>query len=247
MASAIIMKLLADAQKLVGKKQFRSRTGLTIEADFTEAFYVFNYGTKKFQKGVNQEHANSARHFYDYGNKLIEKDRKRPQERGNRPGDRETGNIRFGKGEAFGSFNSEFDNVGIATISFVDINHADNLTNYVWRSVNYGLGGTEYPAPANEHAPLGEHWLPKFFQFGKGEKFRSRSFYRRGKEIEISPFDRAFQRTRGVFKPTSRGKNSGEGRLGKGFEGHYWVEKAIEDTIDRLPRRYERIIVDSYV
>jgi hypothetical protein len=119
---------------------------------------------------------------------------KRPGETGEgKERGRQTGNFTFGRkgvaGVAF-SGNTFEHSKGVFGFGYPNISQADKKTNYVWRSLEYGLAGIHHKPTsffANPSFPQGEHKLPKRFYFTSGSptnsKFRvAKKYSRKGRQ-----------------------------------------------------------------
>lgn len=96
---------------------------------------------------------------------------RRPNERGERGGPRETGHFTFGKdqGGAFIGVPIRPDSPGGKKdeygFGYPNIKVADQKTNFVWRALEFGLTGAKYTAVNNEFAPRGIAKFPSRFTF----------------------------------------------------------------------------------
>jgi len=150
-------------------------------------------------------------------------------------GRRETGNFTFGT-LARGSFTgTQFEDKDTHTFGFgfPDIAKADQRTNFVWRSLEFGLAGTEVNSmgvlhgpgfsrfPENQHlVPQGTHIMPRRFMF-----------------TEASPRSSFLFLNNQVPERIPRG--------GAGFEGKHFIEDGFLDSIEIMAGRYKKAVLDA--
>jgi hypothetical protein len=141
---------------------------------------------------------------------------------------RQTGKFTFGdrSGGAFIGTVFKEDKGGRIGFGFPNIDHADSVTQEIWRVVEYGLSGTEHKArallPENARlVPKGKHRLPRKFEFS-------------------TPYQPGGN-NQGYIYPGNRERDQN----GKGFEGKHMIEQAWIDVEGIIADRYERAVTDA--
>jgi len=151
---------------------------------------------------------------------------KRPAESGEGEGGRRmTGRFTFGEGATFESRDVKIsdDHRGFG---FPDTTQADQITEGVWRALEFGLPGTEHSAESIHFSGLtqfhvtGRHRLPERYEF-----------------TTRSPSSAVLK----LNTPRVR-----DVRFGSGFEGKHFIEQAWVDTINVFSRDYKRIGDDAF-
>jgi hypothetical protein len=157
---------------------------------------------------------------------------KRPGERGVRPGIRETGHFTFGTsaGGDFVGGTFKLDD-GVFGMGWPNIDKADAATNYVWRSLEYGLAGTLANSrgvlrgpgrsryPENQHlVPTGFHRMPRKYMFSSDNPRTSFLIQRNYLPARIPG--------------------------GAGIEGKHFIEDAFEQAQAVMIRRYKKAVLD---
>ena len=158
---------------------------------------------------------------------------KRPGEKGVRGGIRETGHFEFGT-SAGGDFVGDLFEAekGVFGFGWPNIDKADAATNYVWRSLEYGLAGTLANSrgvlhgpgrsryPENQHlVPTGFHRMPRKYMFSTDNPRSS------------------FLIQRNYFPPKVPPG-------GAGIEGKHFIEDAFDESLEIMAGRYKRAVLD---
>lgn len=145
---------------------------------------------------------------------------------------RQTGKFIFGgKDEAGTAFHGGTFKVSDTKFGFgyPDAAQADRATNYVWRSLEYGLvRSTSFFGDGTYFPQSKEHHLPNKFYFTSPNSATSAlRVYRKGQD------------TKG-----QRILKGGKGE-GKGFEGKHFIEGAWESSIQRIGENYKRALTKT--
>lgn len=174
---------------------------------------------------------------------------RRPKESGHRPDKRMTGTLGRKDFDRFMQIYSgkEFGSGTRRGIGWPDVQRADRATDYVWRSLEFGLGlqGT---------GESGEHKLPAKFGFFDESLDRSdtaKGFRRRYKKLRpklespggLSSFNPASGKfNTGALQPLSnvlREDDDGEYRQGRGYTGKHFLEIGFKRALPKIKRGYE--------
>lgn len=148
-------------------------------------------------------------------------DIKRPAERGEGAGGRrETGHFTFGGSGAFVQRDIKISDTEFG-FGFPDVAQADARTNFVWRSLEFGLPGTRnrsstlHFAELSQFFPQGTHQLPRRFKFSSD-----------------SPSSAVLLLGQGQFRNI---------REGAGFAGKHFIEQAWNDFFTNWTREYDKV------
>jgi hypothetical protein len=148
---------------------------------------------------------------------------------------RRTGDFTFGDKDSGNTFHGNVFEIkeGVFGFGYPNVSTADSKTKYVWRSLEFGLSGTQN-APETilgdaSLFPRGTHILPKRFYFTTGSPSNAvlvipKKFARKGPEGQT------------ILK-------GGKANPGAGFEGKHFIERAWLSTLERLPQVWKRDIV----
>ena len=148
---------------------------------------------------------------------------------------RKTGKFTFGNKDSGAAFHgSVFEvNKGLFGFGYPFIPHADARTDYVWRSLEYGLPGTRNAATTllgdASLFPKGEHKLPRRFYFSTPSPSSA---------ILVIPkkFARKGSQKQKILK-------GGSSNPGAGFEGKHFIEEAWIEMREKLPEKWRQDIV----
>ena len=196
---------------------------------------MFTTATTKFRENL---HAVHAQHLGQLANKAranFYSDIKRPAETGEgKGGRRETGNFTFGgSGSAFvGRLIEEGDKIGFG---WPDVDQADRSTNFVWRSLEFGLAGHTAGPSARfselaPYMPIGHHKLPRAFWFTSGDPGSSR--------LVVGKFG---------YRQASQRFGRGQQTWGRGIEGKHFLERAWFETAIGNPNKYRPVVQKSFI
>ncbi len=148
-------------------------------------------------------------------------DIKRPAERGQGAGGRrETGHFTFGGSGAFVQRDIKISDTEFG-FGFPDVAQADARTNFVWRSLEFGLPGTRNRSTylqfseLSQFFPQGTHKLPRRFKFSSESRSSAVLLVGEGRFRNI--------------------------REGGGFEGKHFIEKAWQDFFANWTREYDQV------
>ncbi len=147
---------------------------------------------------------------------------------------RQTGNFSFG-GESAAFHASAFKiSKDLFGFGFPFIPDADKRTNYVWRSLEFGLSG-KYHAPTtfldlSELFPRGQHQLPRRFYFTSRD---------RGTSALRLPKKGRRKLPKGLQMLKSPPIDPG------GIEGKHFIERAWTSELERMSGRWKRDVVAS--
>ncbi len=161
----------------------------------------------------------------------------RPGERGvGSGGRRQTGNFTFGT-LARGSFTGTVFELekGVHGFGWPDIDKADAATDYVWRTLEFGLAGTLANSegvlrgpghsrfPENAYlVPTGFHRMPRRFMFTSDNPATSYLFLNKNAPKRMPPG-------------------------GAGIEGKHFIEDAFIESIEIMAGRYKKSVLDAVV
>ncbi len=151
---------------------------------------------------------------------------KRPAESGEGAGGRrQTGNFTFGEGATFESREVSIspENRGFG---FPDVSRADSRTSGVWRALEFGLPGTRNSAESIHFSGLTRFHVTKVHRLP--ERYEFTSFNSQTAVLRLNT-----PRIRDV-------------RLGAGFEGKHFIERAWVDTLQVFTRDYKRIGINAF-
>lgn len=182
----------------------------------------FQTGTKYLDDSLRGVHSAAARKLAETGRRNLRASIERPQERGE--GElrgRQTGNFTFGGSGAF--VGTSFAEGDIQGFGWPNVQVADRRTNYVWRSLEWGLGGGATSSP---FSPRGTFKLPGTaagvfaFHFNESNVFRPG---KKGRRLRL----------RGVEAPDS------------GIEPKYFLTNAWDEVVadegGYLHRKYREV------
>lgn len=188
----------------------------------------------EFRKNINAFHGRQIGILSQRARDYFEESVSRPNESGARSHARQTGKFGFGQrsGGAFVGVTinePELDQYGFG---YPDIARADRVTNYVWRSLEFGL--KPHPgAVRDQFAPIGVHKFPSSFTF------------------------LPFSGPGGVFTP--RGKGSGptgtlvtpRGRVVRrvkapGWPARLFITRAFNDVAANITDGYQTVVAETY-
>jgi hypothetical protein len=162
-------------------------------------------------------------------------DIRRPNEQSSHPERRETGNFTFGpkdSGSAFQGTVFETSKKGLFGFGFPNIQQADSITNFVWRSLEYGLRGTEHEPSAlistSPPFPTGTHVLPRRYFF---------TTYQPSSAVLVMP--------KKFARKGPRGQDIHKGGPGKGIPGKHFIERAWLQSLDRINNKWEPDLIDA--
>ena len=163
---------------------------------------------------------------------IFESNKLRPQETGWREGDRMTGRFGFGRRDADSKafvgrvFTDDTKPVGRLGFGFPDVAQADAKTNYVWRSLEFGLRGTEHsPSTLSDLVdrslfPKKPMKLPKHYYF--------RPQFKGGGDVMHLGGPKAPK-----VKP-------------RGIKGKHFIEQAWLQSVPEINNRFERALVAAF-
>jgi len=208
------------------------RTRFTVTG-MEEMAHAFQFLPEKIHKSSIESAARNLGTLTRFAEANFKASTKRPGEKGVRPGIRETGNFEFGT-RAGGSFTGTMFELekGVFGFGWPDIDKADAATNYVWRSLEYGLAGTLANSrgvmhgpghsryPENQHlVPTGFHRMPRKFMFSTDNPRTS-------------------------FLITKNYLPAREPPGGAGIEGKHFIEDAFEEAAEIMIGRYRKSVLD---
>ena len=217
------------------KTGFKGATRLTVEVDGLQqsAALLARVTNVDFRKNINSYHARQLGILTQRSRQYFEESVSRPNESGARSHARQTGKFGFGQksGGAFVGLTINDPDNDQYGFGYPDIAKADSATNYVWRSLEFGL--KPHPgAVRDQFGPIGQHKFPSRFTF--------------------LPFSGG-----GVFTP--RGKGSGpsgtlvtpRGRIVKrvkapGWPARLFITRAFNDVAGNITEGYNTVVAQTY-
>lgn len=179
----------------------------------------------EFEDGLKNRHAGMLRTVGDRARANLRASILRPAERHSRPNARMTGRFTFGTvgGGTFRGVVLDEPQRSFWGFGYPNVKVADAATRFVWRSLEYGLGarGTKDP-----EGPRGGHKMPFPFYF-RPTAYRSGAlFLRKGVRRAVDQFP-------GGSRP-------------QGFEGKFFIRRAMESVIEEAPRQYEKVVGETW-
>lgn len=201
-------------------------------AGVAESTFLIAKVYDQFERGLLQSHVRRTQTLYAIAEDRFRADIRRPDSRGDRPGGgrmgRQTGRFTFGSGQTFQAVLIHDPESHQFGIGFPKLSVADARTDYVWRSLEFGLGPKGTPDPMG---PLGEHKLPSRFHF-QGDRL----------VLGRDPKDRFRQQQNRKTKV----RRANSERLGQGFEGKFFIRDSMEVFAGTLPREYRTVFAQTF-
>lgn len=165
---------------------------------------------------------------------------------------RQTGQFTFGSrgGGAFVGVFMKDETTGVSGFGYPNVAIADARTNYVWRTLEFGLRPNPNAVrgarlrrgktPIAVEAPLGEHKLPARFGFTGPNRTSSRLVPLSDRAVPNirAQYVRLYGRNRGVAKRTRERAN--------GIEPMFFISDAIGVVAQTLPAGYRQLLSKSY-
>lgn len=156
----------------------------------------------------------------------------RPGETGVRKGIRETGSFTFGT-DAGGDFTgSTFNADGLIGFGWPDIEKADDRSNFVWRSLEFGLAGTRANSEGVLHGP-------GFSRFPENQHLVPQGFHRMPRKFLFT--------TDNPRTSYLKQDNNVPSRLppgGAGIKGKHFIEDAFTQSLEIMAGRYVKSVLD---
>lgn len=223
------------ARKQVKAFKGSGRKSSTVEWQGLEqtAFLLAQIVNVDLPKRLNALHTNKIGLLTKYAESMFHHEALRPDESGHRPEKRMTQQFTFGgKGAAFRGFLIEEGN--IQGFGYPDVQQADAKTNFVWRSLEFGLTGAKHTAIANPFAPRGVAKFPSRFTF------------------------LPFAKGRGLFEPRGGGPARPRGKLvtpqGRilktvthpGIEPKLFITRAFNQVAEGMDRSYRQELASTF-
>jgi len=213
---------------------FRVGLRTTVKDGFKVQAHVFQALTTKIGKNSVEAAASNLGTLTRRAEARFNASTLRPGEKGvGSGGRRQTGNFTFGT-KAGGSFTgTQFvTEEGLYGFGWPNIDKADALTNFVWRSLEFGLAGTRPNSrgqlrgpghsrfPENAHlVPTGFHRMPRRFMFTSESPSNSYLFLNKSAPERMPPG-------------------------GAGIEGKHFIEDAFIESIEIMAGRYKKAVLD---
>ncbi len=204
-----------------GFKPGKSGIQLNVESNLFELSTALAAATRDLGKDAIAVTRAGARYVTGQARKYFNEEVKRPAERGEGAGGRrETGHFTFGGGGAFQQRDLKISDTEYG-FGFPDVATADAATNFVWRSLEFGLPGTKHSssyvqfAELSQFFPKGSHLLPRRFRFSSESRAAAVLQVGEGRYRNI--------------------------RTGGGFEGKHFIERAWMDFFANWTREYDKV------
>ena len=209
---------------------------------------MFTVATTEFRENLHAVHARHIRTLDEIAEGIFLSSKIREGETGVRPGGgrmgRQTGRFSFGgRASAFqGRLSEEGKKIGFG---WPDIDTADRATEFVWRSLEFGLWGSKHRPEARTQAgsqvmPRGHHELPRRFSFVGGGPKTSTMVIGGGNTRQFS------QRHRSVLRTTREQEEGTDKTIGAGIQGKHFIEGAWEQAKIGDPKRYREVVKKSF-
>ena len=217
-----------------------------------------------WKKNIHAYHANLLGQLAKAGRRRFTEDIKRPAESGEGIGgnrDRQTGKFTFGVRSGGAFVGRLMEENGQEAFGWPDVEHADAVTNYVWRSLEHGLKGTETSVYRISGAvstgyfasdvgymttmPRGVHRLPRAFHFTSSSPASAK--LRLG--YDPSALDPSGNRRKSQDHiRRSLGRIPMKSKYGAGFEGKRFIAGSWGEVINnqRMIGKYDTIIRKSF-
>ena len=214
---------------------------LRFSADTLPVVTAIQAAERDIEKNTKQAAVRAIGTLSHRSKSIFESNKERPQESGWRPEDRMTGRFGFGRRDADSKafvgrvFTDDSKRLGFG---FPDVAQADAKTNYVWRSLEFGLKGSKHE-PTTISDLVGESFFPT-----KPMRLPNSFYFRpRFKGVEggrstgpgRSPDD--VMHLGGPFKRTKRPK---------GIKGKHFIEQAWISSTPEITKRFEKAIVSAF-
>lgn len=211
----------------VGAKQKEWPTAITLEIG-------------KIRENLNAVHAELLLRVKNAAQENFRSDIRRPAESGRGIGqrDRQTGKFTFGTTGGGAFVGNLFQDGDVYGFGYPDIARADAATNFVWRSLEYGLKGWgEFPRALSN---LGQTRAP----FPRGTHLMPRAFHFSGPEGDPSSVLRLGGGP-SWMQHNYRGYRTLKSRAGRGIEGKHFLERAFAEVRENrqlLARGYQTAV-----
>lgn len=210
-------------------------------------FQALIRGVEEVDKGLRITTLSMTRRIGQLAKANLERSILRPGEHFHGKGRRQTGNFTFGTrpkgqgkgggGGAFVAVNLEGDNqVGFG---YPDIQQADDKTDRVWRTLEWGIGprGMDHP-----ESPRGEPKLPQRFGFTGPNPATSRLMVLQGPAVAQGAIYVQ------MFKTKQRRKNVRKKKpvTPQGQAPKLFITRAIDEMAGIVPSEYRRVVAETY-
>ena len=206
---------------------------------------LFTKATSNFRENLHAVHAQYLGQLANRARSNFYSSIQRPAESGEGEGSRrETGHFTFGgDGSAFvGRLMEKGNRYGFG---WPDVDRADQATNFVWRSLEFGLRGTRnapstlYLQDTGSFFPRSHHKLPRAFYFKPGG----------GPSVDVLVPMKGGRYRQASQRPRPRwGKPRGpkEQTMGAGIVGRHFLEVSWLETKIGNPEKYDRVVQKSF-
>ena len=204
---------------------------------------LFTTATTKFRENLHAVHAQHIGQLDRIAHAMFVGSKIRGGETGERSGTRETGNFTFGgANSAFqGRLMEKGDTFGFG---WPDVDRADQATNFVWRSLEFGLRGTRHGPTARFREtiaggnvfPQGWHQLPRAFYFEGGGPSTSRMVLGRG----------GGRQARAMAQGPKKKMHGYDKTMGAGIGGKHFLEDAWFAARIGNPQNYRSVVQKSF-
>lgn len=206
-------------------KPYKNRTG-SLQVAIDKA--GFARGVEELEKSLDAYHQRSvAQKLSRRAESIFRASILRPQEQEQASAPRRmSGRFTFGRDTGGGSFASgtfvttTFSENGVQGFGYPDVDRADRRTNFVWRSLEWGLGAG---ATDHEYAPRGTFKLPN-----------------QGYWVDPST-GKWTKSVRGRRSDLYRPKGAAIPSPDSGIEPKFFITQAWESVVAEIPRDYQRI------